>query len=465
MTLFSIKKYAQGLLLFGLLQAPALCFAQKNDAKTNKPATAAKPTAITKDTAVEGLFNKDAKLKWVRYFRGRMDDVSEVVLSLGFDGNQCKGYLNYSESKTRFQLSGTLDGVVLVLNESDSQGMITGHLTGTLQGEQLEAEWTNATNTLGSRLEAKESKSQHASDVSCGDNKWISRYVARWANARVDFTLARVNNGGLNGYLWIESDNKTYNLKGKIFPDDHYELQAILPNGKVAAQLQGSLKNPQSTDCQWVGSGEKRTIKLMQRYQYQVGCLEYADYTSSYDAIYPRTDCTYCNSVFDQRITAWVAQCKTAFQAQKKPNKPEFRNTLRASSWYEITCWTETIFCGYLTFAESWKSQTNGISFNFDLKQGKEISLEDLFNKNFNAQDWFAEYARKESPKMNKFAADPKFREWLQKDGFPMFTIRRDGLELSTHFHPIYGQYHLTVPYTTLKPYMRRDNPIADLVK
>ncbi len=411
------------------------------------------------------LFPAGTRLQWVRYFRGRIDDVSEVLIRLGFDGSQCRGFFSYPESTTRFQLSGSLEGVVLVLTESDDKGMITGRLTGTLQGEQLDAEWTNATNTLGSRLEAREAKSPAALREPCGDNKWVSRYVARWNNLRVDLTLARVNNGALNGYLWIEADDRTYTLKGKIFPDDHYELQALLPNGKTAAHLQGSLKNPQSSDCQWVGSGEKRTIKFIQRYQYTVGCLEYADYTSSFDALYPRTDCGGCNTVLDQRVTEWFAQCKATVQAQKKPNKPEFRNALRASAWYEITCWTETIFCGYLTFAESWKAQTSGLSFNFDLRSGKEITFDDLFNRGFNAQEWFADYARKESPKMNKFAADPKFREWLQKDGFPMFTIRRDGLELSTHFHPVYGQYHLTIPYDTLKPYMRRNNPIADLVK
>ena len=459
MTSFFLKKYIRFLFPCCLLLAPLFCFSQKDNPK------ASKTTAIAQDTAITKLFKPGAKLQWVRNFRGKIDDVSEVMLSLGFDGSQCKGYLNYAESKVRFHLQGTLDGVILILDESDSQGMITGHLTGTLQGEQLEVEWTNAVNTLGSRLEAKESKSLNAPREPCGDNKWVSRYVARWNNARVDLTLARVNNGALNGYLWIEADDKTYSLKGKIFPDEHYELQAILPNGKTAAHLQGSLKAPQTTDLQWVGSGEKRTIKLIQRVRNQVGCLEYADYTSSYDALYPRTECASCNEQLDQRIAEWVAKCKASIQAQKKPNKPEFRNVLRASSWYEVTCWTETIFCGYLTFSESWNEQTKGMSFNFDLRTGKEIILEDLFNKSFNAHEWFADYARKESPKMNKFAADPKFREWLQKEGFPMFTIRRDGLELSTLFHPVYGQYHLTVPYDILKPYMRRDNPVADLVK
>ncbi|MBK9338420.1 MAG: hypothetical protein IPM98_18540 [Lewinellaceae bacterium] len=417
------------------------------------------------DTAVVRLFDPGTTVQWVRHFRGRLDDVSEVLLSLGFDGNRCRGHLTYIESQERFVLTGTLEGVVLILNESDAGGLITGHITGTLQGEQIEAEWTNAVHTLGGSLEAKEAKVKSLVPKPCGENKWVRRYVARWNNGRIDLTLARVNNNLLNGYLWIEADNKTYAIKGKIFPDDHYEIQALLPGGKTAAHLQGSLKNPQAHDCAWVGSGEKRTFKLAQRSKLPVGCLEYANYVSSYDMQYPRPECAECNSTLDRRAAEWVEQCKTTFAAQKKPHRPENRNALRASGWYEVTCWTETLFCGYLTFAESWKDKTSGMSFNFDLRTGKEISFDDLFNRGFNAKEWFAEYARKESPKMTKFAADPAFREWLAAEGFPMFTIRRDGLELSTVFHPVYGQHSIIVPYNLLKPNMRRDNPIADLVK
>lgn len=445
------------------LLVPTAVFSQK---ETSKPA--AKPPAAAAppmDTAVVRRFDPGTTLKWVRYFRGRLDDVSEVLLSLGFDGNRCRGHLTYIESKERFDLTGTLDGAVLILNESDSNGMITGHLTGTLQGDRIDAEWTNAVHTLGSSLEAKEIKVARLTPKPCGENKWVSRYVARWNNARLDLTLARVSNNLLAGYLWIEADNKTYTLKGKIFPDDRYEIEALLPNGKVAAHLQGNLKNPQMHDCNWVGSGEKRTFKLNQRSKLPVGCLEYADYVSSYDIQYPRPECAECNKTLDRRATEWVEQTKAAIAVQKRAQRPENRNGLRASGWYEVTCWTETIFCGYLTFAESWKDKTGGVSFNFDLRTGKEIVLEDLFNKGFHAKEWFADYARRESPKMAKFAADPKFREWLAAEGFPMLTIRRDGLELGTLFHPVYGQHSITVPYHLLKPNMRRDNPIADLVK
>lgn len=466
--IFSSNRLSQVFFLGCVLAlAPSFVFAQKNNAKPAKPASSAPAPAgpAAKDTAVARLFDTPAQLKWIKYFRGRFDDVSEVIVALGYDGSNCRGYMTYAKSQERFVLDGTLDGMVLLLDERDPNGTVSGHLTGSLQGDQIDAEWTNATNTLGGRLAAKEATSKNPVNLHCGDNKWVNRYIARWNDGRVDLTLARVNNNALNGYLWIEADNKTYTLSGKIFPDDHYEIQALLANGKTAAHLQGSLKVIQATECNWVGSGEKRVIKFTLRENYLVGCLEFADYASSYDALYPRTRCEACNKTLDHRISDWVSQCKNTIATQKKASVPSNRNTLRASAWYEVTCWTETIFCGYLTFAESWQEETSGISFNFDLRTGKEISYDDLFNRNFDAKEWFADYARRESPKMAKFASDPAFREWLATEGFPMFTIRRDGLELSTRFHPVYGQQFITVPYSVLKPYMRRDNPITDLVK
>ncbi len=417
------------------------------------------------DTTVSNLFPPHTRLQWVRYYRGRFDDMAEVLLALGYDGSQCRGRMTYLQSKEVFTLQGTFENTFFVLTEGQAQGAPSGQLTGTLQGESLQAEWTNANNTLGNILHAREVKAPNTTPKPCGDNKWAARYVARWNEARLDMVLTRQSNFSLSGYLWIEAEGKTYELKGKMLSEDRYEVQALLPNGKTAAHLQGNLQNPLAHECQWTGSGEKRTFKLSQRARLGAGCIEYADYVSSYDVLYPRPECSACNQTLDKVAADWVEQIKSAIAAQKRPPTPENRNALRASAWYHISCWTETVFCGQITFSESWKQPPTARAFNFDLRTGKEITFEDLFNRNFNAREWLAEYARKEAPKLPKYASDPSFREWLAKEGFPLTTIRRDGLELSTNFHPVYGQHSIVVPYAVLKPYMRRDNPIADLVR
>ncbi len=427
--------------------------------------TASSAQKLPTDTLIAKLFPQNTALKWLRYYRGRLDDVSEVLLALGYDGTHCRGYMTYLQSKERFFLNGSFEGNLLILRESDAQGHTTGQLTGTLQSESLQAEWTNAASTLGSSLYAREVKAPNTTPKPCGDNKWSTRYVARWNEARLDMVLSRQSNAQVNGYLWIEAESKIYLLKGRMLDEYRYEVQALLPDGKTAAHLQGNLQNPQAHECLWIGSGEKRTFKLSQRARFNGSCLEYADYASSYDVLYFRTECAPCNETLDRIAEEWAQQVKGTIQAQNPPADPNYRSALRATAWQIISCWTENVFCGQFIFAESWKPTPTIRAFNFDLRSGKEIALEDLFHRNFNARQWLADYARKESPKLPKYAADPAFRQWIAKEGFPIVVIRRDGLEINTTFHPIYGQHRLVVPYSLIKPYMRRDNPIADLVK
>lgn len=450
-------------LIIFLFVIPAFVFSQKPKTPPAKIPPAA--SAAAGDTAIARLFEKPAEIKWVKYFKGRLDDVSAVDISLGFDGKNCRGYLSYTKGNYRFRLDGTLDGTALNLEERDQSKALTGNLKGTYANRRLETEWTNFNNSLGSRLEANEISPGQVLNNNCSDNKWACRYITRYNGARADMILMRMPGGILYGYLWVEADAKTYDLRGEIDRDGNYEIEALLPSGKMAGLLQGNLQNLQSTDCNWVGSGEKRTFKFTQRNNFPIGCYEYADYSSSYDAFFPRTPCTNCNTWLDQQVNTWINNCKTAISLKKDPSLPANRNARRASCWAEIACLTENIFSGYLTFTETWNKQAKGKSFNFDLRNGKEITYNELFNKSFNASSWLQDYANRESPKLPHYAADPDYREWLSKEGFPMFTLRREGLELSTLFHAQYGRQTLLVPYSSLKPYMKKDNPVADLVK
>ena len=461
----SVFKIINGLVLLMWLLSPALLFSQKKDtppAKTQP--TANTPAPAIKDTAIARLFDKPADIKWVKYFKGRMDDVATVDIALGSDGKSCRGYLTYGKSRVRLRLDGSLNGDTLRLEEREGKNL-TGKLRGTYKNRHLEGEWTNHNNSLGSRLQATELAPGQALTVGCSDGKWANRYIARFNGARCDMILMRMHNGQLYGYLWVESDAKTYDLRGDIDHEGNYEIEALSSNDKIAGLLQGNLSNPQKTDCNWVGSGEKRTFNFTQKDNFQLGCYEYADFLSSYDALYPRTPCSTCNTWLDQQVNNWVNKCKSTLAAKKSPTSPANRSSQRASCWAEIACLTENIFSGYLTFSETWNPQAAGTAFNFDIRSGKAITFNELFNKSFNAKSWLDDYAKKESPKLPHFASDPDYREWLAKEGFPMFALRRDGLELSTLFHGQYGRQTLLVPYSSLKPYMKKENPVSDLVK
>ncbi len=442
--------------------------AQKKDnaAKPGAPSAASAPLPPVPDSSITALFDKNAPLLWIKRLKGRIDDVFLVDIALGYDGRNCRGYMTYVKSKTRLRLGGILDNGVINLEERDVTNSLSGNIQGTFAGARLEANWNNVSNTIGSRLEAEEFVTGQTMLTSCAENKWAGRYITKYNGGRVDMVLIRMHNGGLEGFLWIESDNnRTYTLKGDMKAEGDYDLEALLPSGKMVALLQGNLKTPASVSCNWIGNGEKRSFTFTLKDKIVFGCYDYADYKAGYDAIYPRTPCITCNNWLDQQVNAWLAQCKSTLAANNEPPTPPSRSSLRGSSWADITCWTENIFSGYLTFTETWSEQAQGKAFNFDFKAGKEIVLSDLFTKGFNLKASLEEYARKESPKLPQFATDAKYREWVSKEGFPLVAIRRDGLEISTVFHPIYGRQRLLVPYSELKQNIKKESIIFDFAK
>ncbi len=220
-------------------------------APASKPATlpaVASATAVKKDTSILKLFEKPVDIKWVKYFKGRLDDATVVDITLGFDGRNCRGYLIYAKSRIRFNLTGTLDKEVFTLEERDMARGITGSLRGTFNNRRIEADWVNADNTLGSRLEAEEVAQAQAITLDCSDNKWSSRYITRFNGARCDMVLVRSHNGALDGFLWVESDGRTYRLKGDLKPDGNYEMEVLGSDDRLAALLSCNLKEGQNTD-------------------------------------------------------------------------------------------------------------------------------------------------------------------------------------------------------------------------
>jgi hypothetical protein len=124
------------------------------------------------------------------------------------------------------------------LEERSENKQVTGFISGRIQGKSLNAEWSNADNSLGGRIEAEEIPL--SAPVNCSDNKWSSRYITRYNNARCDMVLVRAQGGILDGFLWIESDGTTYRLKGETKPDGSYELDRERYANGLAAVKNGN---------------------------------------------------------------------------------------------------------------------------------------------------------------------------------------------------------------------------------
>jgi hypothetical protein len=87
---------------------------------------------------------------------------------------------------------------------------------------------------------------------------------------------------------------------------EHTKWKCLAPEIVWRHCLVASSKAGQNTDCNWVGSGERRTFKFVLKDHFLLGCYEYADYATSYDVLYPRTPCAHCNTQLDEQVNQWV---------------------------------------------------------------------------------------------------------------------------------------------------------------
>jgi hypothetical protein len=446
--------------IYYLIACLLLCFVHLNAQKKQRQSK-----LTNSETLVEALFAPNTTLKWVKTFSGRMDDVSDIDILLGFDGTHCKGFLTYKESKTKLTLDGILDGEKLSLCEIDAHKDTSGFLKGNLVEKTLKADWTNFNNSIGSYLVCEEITSEIASFSHCGDNKWINKYSISYNGGNFEIILCRSNNGLLFGNSWIETGNLYYNLKGEIKDDGDFFVNLIKNDGSDAGSFQGNMQNKQTLGLDWATqAGKHQFFNFPLVETLSVGCYEFADYTNSYDVLFPKSRCVPCNVWMERKVAVWLTKCKGSFASNPQKENPSNRAAQRASAWTDISLWNEDLFCGTLTFTESWADDANGISFNFDLNTGKEITFEDIFIKKFDARTWLEDYEKKEIAKL-PMIADKEFKNWIETEGFPLFLLQRDGVVLATPFHPVFGQQRISIPYSVLKPYLKKENPVAIFVK
>jgi hypothetical protein len=428
-----------------------LCFclstatAQKNQPIPNTP-------ALT-DADIGRLFEKSGSIRWIKRYNGLLDAVISTEIAIGFDGKNCAGYLTYAKSKARFRLEGTLEGNQLRLKELNSRDELTGFVRGTWSDARLEGTWVNYNNTLEAVLTAS------TTHLSCSSQKWTNRYGTSFKNMPADLLLNRTDEQRLTGTLWSQADNTTYIIRGTIASDGLCKLDVLRADGRPMARMNGKMAGQQPFVTSWESEGSAPTsVRWIFRESFPYDCSEFADHCTALEALFPQNRYPVSNEWFKQRVADWQTRCKAAFARQPESTPlPAHRYALRSVVSTDVVCWNDGVLSGYFTAQDSWASTPTDQTFNFDLRTGRALTLEDFFEKSATIQTWIDDFIKKEKMKVPRFATDQAFRDWLYAEKLNLFLVQRDGLALSTGLHPVFGRVKILIPYTTLKPMLRKE--------
>jgi hypothetical protein len=409
---------------------------------------------------IANMFDDNRKLQWINYYKGRIDDVHDIAMSIGGHADTIRGSLIYLRSKEEFELKGVLKNDTIFLQELDIQDSITGFLTLVMKDRQGKGVWSNHDGSIGGlSISLHQVQEEPVLPSYCGDNKWIHYYRGIVENDDVELLIQRSAFNQVRGVGYFKKIGKNCTIKGEWSETDNIMLLDFKDeqNNKIGS-LKGKFRLPEEVVATFTfPNGTKAYSTFTRDDDLKIGCMENANYAMSYDATYPKTKDQFFNAWMEKIIYNWLdSNTKIIDEAQKSELKgtPALRNFARFFAWVDLEFYSDELISGYQTFGSSWAEISTERVFNFDFETEKELSLKDIFIDNADFQPIIRNYILLEVQN-NKYFKNEAYKSWILNQAFENFTVRRDGLTFSTQPNVTFGKQTVTIPFTILKPMLR----------
>jgi len=401
-----------------------------------------------------------------KYYKGRIDDISDVTVSLTCKGKNCTGDLTYLRSRDEFKLQGTLKGNQLQLREFNRTNKCTGYLNGTMEGTSVQLDWKNKEGTVGNSIHLKEVARKPDFPTFCGDNKWINAYSGRIKGEDVEMILHRVDNNRVLGTAFFTDKNKEVLIEGILSDNDNLHLNFI--DERTVAEigsLRGVYKANQNLSASFYNNQQSQSFVSFQlKKSLAVSCLEYADYYTNYDFIFPKSSDAIFNEVMVLLTKDWIKNCREKSQKiRKKVADANTRASQRAYSWTDVTLLNEEFVSGMLTYHATWLNGQQTKTFNYNLATGENIELADIFKKGFDYEVFIKKQVGEEIIKSPLYKYNKDFRNWVKDQDFRFFTLGQEGISFYTEFHIIYDRQRVMIPFKKMKGNIRKNSTVRQL--
>lgn len=401
-----------------------------------------------------------------KYYKGRIDDINDITVALTCNGKICSGDLTYIRSRDKFKLKGTLDGEQIQLKEFSRTNKCTGYLSGKIMGTAIQLEWKNKEGTIGNTLQLEEVARQPDFPTFCGDNKWINAYNSRINKESVEIILQRVDNHRILGTAYFTDTKQKASITGTMSVDNNLHLSFV--DEKTATPIgtiRGIYKPKQHLSVSFYDQQNKQKFVSFQlQKSLGVSCLEYADYYTNYDFLFPKSSHAIFNEVMILLTKDWIEDCRINVQKiRKEGTNTELRASQRAYSWTDIALLTDNFVSGMLTYHTTWGKSEETKTFNYDLENEEVIELATLFKKGFNYQLFIKKQIAKEIIKFPIYKQNEGFRNWVKNQEFTNFTLGKEGISFYSDFHIIYDRQRILIPYKKLKGNIRKNASVRQL--
>lgn len=411
---------------------------------------------------VQAMFPAGTKDLWINFLSGTFDGLHVVDMIIGSDGKHCNGVYTIRNSNVSFFFQGDDVDKNLKLVEMNEQGRMTGYLYGTYDGTKFSGQWMNASksHTLKMELHAVNTFNDFNANH-CGYQQWhhissgkVEDKDIRLSINRTDdiFQLALWQGGVLSRDAATASGGRVINL-------DLPFVHSVLAN-KIAVIDTANFNTIQIISLDENGYEVSTPLKMERKLMYD--CYEYADYQNRLKCIRPLTGNKRFDTWIEDSFKNWITTSSKKIKSTKSTDiATKDRWNQVADGWVEIDLFLEDIISGTIYMQSSWSTVTEKIAFIFDLRTGRELQLNDIFDKNFDAEAYFQAHI---PTKKNETQWKSECKKWVAKQTFQYATLTENGISFKTDFSTIYGEKEIIFPYSDVENNLKNKSLLKDIV-
>ena len=390
-----------------------------------------------------------------KVFYGALDNVYAFEMVLEIDGQSIEGSYSFDGGNEKYSLSGTLNDGLYQISEYDSSGLHSASLEMTWLDNHLSGSWQNVNGSAYFSIYAYESKKSFSRIF----DKHLRQFEGPIKGVKSTITLAHMANSQINGKIYYHGTDKTFRLRGNCENWNCSEIAIQVKDDFGLTIDQFTLSRSQN-GLWYCGDSSDPLIRIYQRKQITQGK---SHYNILYDIVYPNWKDEKYENWIDNLVVQFSAKCEAEFIQKFGKDigkRPSYRAAIQAYAWVELDYLDENVISGIVHFQYP-DQKVESKSFAFAKDPALTVDLNKSFKRSFN-QDAFFKQSIKEfrSGAMNDHES---IMEWIDKVPFSHKTLRKEGICLSTDFHPRFGKIAFVIPYSDFKQKLKKKSILHQL--
>jgi hypothetical protein len=417
-------------------------------------------TVSLKVKEVMDLFGTIQQGVWINHYAGISTDGDSYVFTLGHNINEFKGILQNLTRNESHVAEGVYHADQMKLILQDSSLDITGYLSGETNATGLLVNILDQRKEQGRYIEFEKVNRDGFKILDCPPQVWYQSFQGIMDRDPVFIQLQKEKDQRVYGTISVPSK-----LTGYIISGNCEDTRCQKMNLRVYDFFGERFKEYKIT------SPEPKRLQAEEFFKDRFQIFEdwnaEAKYNFSCKNISLPAIRMYAQYIqigereFDLWIEDFISKWKDQVISFYQPGMLQEQKDALATM--DIDWINQDFVSGIFRFTEPWSEVERSLPFTYDRRLNRIISIEEMFDKDFDYKSFFAEYISWKKKEMMSVNTSNRFRAYMEVEYFSYCTLRPEGLCFSSEFNSVWGLRKIIIPYTLLQEHIRKSGPLRKL--